>query len=254
MRKEFVIVVGILLITLGLFHYKRGTIVEEQLEISTSTTTIADSYMEERLRMVERDLKSRDINDKKVLEVMSKVPRHEFVSENVREQAYDDYPLPIGYGQTISQPYMVALMTQELGLKGDEKVLEIGTGSGYQAAVLAELVPEVYTIEIVPELAGKSNESLRRLGYENVHVMNADGYFGWPEKVPFDAIIITAAVEFIPPLLLEQLKDGGKLMLPLGSTRYYQTLTVVEKNGDELNTRYITGCVFVPMTGEVQRR
>ncbi|OYT39799.1 MAG: protein-L-isoaspartate O-methyltransferase [Candidatus Altiarchaeales archaeon ex4484_43] len=156
--------------------------------------------------------------------------------------------------QTISQPYIVALMTQGLALEKKDRVLEIGTGSGYQAAVLAEMVDEVYTIEIVEELAERANKTLRDLGYENVEVKTGDGYFGWEERAPFDAIIVTCATNHIPPPLIEQLNDGGRLILPLGSTKYYQTLTLVEKRNGSLETRYITSVRFVPMTGEALKR
>jgi len=196
----------------------------------------------------------RDITDPRVLEVMGNIPRHLFVDENLQHVAYDDNPLPIGEGQTISQPYVVALMTQSLGLKGNETVLEIGTGSGYQATVLAELVEEVYTIEIKPTLAKKAEERLDSMGYKNINVKNADGYLGWEEHAPYDAIMVTAAVNHIPPSLLDQLKDGGKLILPLGSTAYYQTLTLVEKQGNELYVTHITSVMFVPLTGEAEKK
>ena len=205
------------------------------------------SFVEERERMVESHLKGRDITDPKVLEVMGRVPRHKFVDKSLWDVAYADQPLPIGEGQTISQPYVVALMTQSLELDGGGKVLEIGTGSGYQAAILAEICEEVYTIEIKEGLA---EETLRSLGYENVHVKWADGYFGWEEHAPFDAIIITCAVDHVPPYLTEQLGDGGCIVMPLGSPKYYQTLTLVRKQNDELTVTYITTVRFVPMTGE----
>jgi protein-L-isoaspartate(D-aspartate) O-methyltransferase len=207
-------------------------------------------FTEERGRMVEEQLRGRDIRDANILAVMSEVPRQEFMPGYIRGLAYADGPQPIGYGQTISQPYIVALMTQALRLNRTDRVLEVGTGSGYQAAVLAGLVDEVYTVEIIPELAVRADETLDSLGYCNVKVRNADGYFGWSEHAPYDAIMITAAVDHVPHPLVEQLSDGGRLILPLGSTRYYQTLTLVEKKGGELKTRYITDVVFVPMTGE----
>ncbi len=212
-----------------------------------------DEFYESRKSMIENHMKARDIYDEKVLAVVEKVPRHRFVPDNLVANAYDDRPLPIGYGQTISQPYIVALMTQELNVDKNDKVLEIGTGSGYQAAVLAELVKEVYTIEIIEPLAKNAEERLNREGYKNVFVKNADGYFGWQEEAPFDVIIITAAANHIPPPLIEQLKDKGKLIIPLGSTREFQTLTLVTKKGEELETRFITGVVFVPLTGEAQK-
>jgi protein-L-isoaspartate(D-aspartate) O-methyltransferase len=213
---------------------------------------VADEYTEQRQTMVERQILSRGITDAETISAMMKVPRHLFVSEDLRSQAYADYPLPIGYGQTISQPYIVALMTSSLQLKGNETVLEVGTGSGYQAAVLAEIVSQVYTIEIVPELTQRAEAVLRELGYRNVSVKNADGYFGWEENGPYDAVMITAAVDHIPPPLVSQLKDGGKLILPLGNPLYYQTLTLVEKRNGELFTKYICDVKFVPLTGFAQ--
>lgn len=214
----------------------------------------ADAFTLAREQMVREDLMGRDITDPHVLEVMGSIPRHLFVDENLQHVAYHDTPLPIGEGQTISQPYVVALMTQSLELKGNETVLEIGTGSGYQAAVLAELVDHVYTIEIKPALATKAEERLDTMGYTNINITNADGYFGWEEHAPYDAIMVTAAVNHIPPALLDQLKDGGRLILPLGSTAYYQTLTLVEKQGDELAVTHITSVMFVPLTGEAGKR
>ena len=220
----------------------------------TAQNQSIDEFYEAKKYMVENHMRARDIYDERVLKVMEKVPRHRFVPANLVANAYDDRPLPIGYGQTISQPYIVALMTQELTVGKKDKVLEIGTGSGYQAAVLAELVKEVYTIEIVEPLSKSAEEILRREGYKNVQVKNADGYFGLEEKAPFDAIIVTAAVNHIPPPLIEQLKDNGRLIIPLGSTREFQTLTLITKKGNDLETRFITGVVFVPLTGEAQKR
>lgn len=194
-------------------------------------------------------MRARDITDEAVLAVMAKVPRHEFVPPEYLDQAYADHPLPIGYGQTISQPYIVALMTQLLQLKRGDKVLEIGTGSGYQAAVLAELTDEVYTVEIIPELAESAAERLQRLGYHNVHVKNADGYYGWEEHAPYDAIIVTAAPDHVPQPLIQQLKDGGRLVIPVGPPGGYQTLWQIVKKGEEIESRNITGVIFVPLTG-----
>jgi len=212
-----------------------------------------DLFAQAREKMVREHLMERDITDKRVIEVMGRLPRHLFVDEELMSRAYEDYPLPIGEGQTISQPYVVALMTQSLDLQGDEKVLEIGTGSGYQAAVLAELAGEVYTIEIRPALAERAQKTLKSKGYQNIMVKNADGYFGWEEHAPYDAIMVTAAVNHIPPSLIEQLKDGGKLILPLGSTAYYQTLTLVQKENGEITVTHITSVRFVPLTGEAQK-
>lgn len=204
--------------------------------------------------MIEKDLKGRGISDKRVLAAMDRVLRHKFVDKKYRAQAYSDYPLPIGEGQTISQPYVVALMTESLELKEGERVLEIGTGSGYQAAVLAELTDRVYTIEIREKLKKRAREVLIQEGYERVKVKYGDGYFGWEEHAPFDAIIITAAANHVPPPLLSQLKEGGRLILPLGSTRYFQTLTLIEKKKDDFLTTHITGVRFVPMTGEALKK
>ncbi len=209
-----------------------------------------DEFEEARANMVETQLKARGISDPTVLEVMGRVPRHLFVKPSDQWQAYADHPLPIEEGQTISQPYVVALMTESLNLTDSERVLEIGTGSGYQAAVLAEICDEVYTIEIREELAMSSEERLKSLGYRDVHVRWADGYFGWEEHAPFDAIIITCAVNHIPPRLTDQLNDGGRLILPLGSIQYYQTLTLIEKRGEEFTVTHITSVRFVPMVGE----
>ena len=180
---------------------------------------------------------------------MSKVLRHCFVPKELASQAYADHPLPIGEGQTISQPYIVALMTESLELKGHERVLEIGTGSGYQAAILASVVKDVYTIEIKEKLFKKANRTLRSLGHTNIKTRRADGYFGWPEAAPFDCIMITASIDHVPPPLLKQLKDGGRLILPLGNPFSYQNLSLVTKHGEDYTVKQITGVLFVPMTG-----
>jgi protein-L-isoaspartate(D-aspartate) O-methyltransferase len=210
-----------------------------------------DQFYNQRITMVERDIKGRGISDKRVLNAVRKVKRHLFVPPSERSAAYADYPLPIGEGQTISQPYMVALMTEELRLKEGERVLEIGTGSGYQAAVLAEMGMDVRTLEIRKRLADSAQKRLQELGYRNVKVKYGDGYFGWQEEGPFDAIMVTAAANHIPPPLLKQLREGGRLIIPLGSTTYYQTLTLVTKVKGELNVRHITGVSFVPMVGRI---
>ena len=221
---------------------------------SPSDISRSEPYAAARQRMVEEDLKARDITDARVLQAMGKVGRHLFVEEGLRNRAYADYPLSIGEGQTISQPYIVALMTQWLSPKPGEKVLEIGTGSGYQAAILAELGAKVFTIEIRPTLAQKAAALLKRLGYTQVSVKAGDGYFGWKENAPFDAIIITCAANHIPPSLIEQLKEGGKLIVPLGETTFHQTLTLITRVKGDLKVREITGVRFVPMTGEAERR
>ncbi len=208
----------------------------------------------ERKRMVETQIAARGIDDPHVLAAMESTPRHRFVPEPLRGQAYADHPLPIGEGQTISQPYIVALMTAELNLSKESRVLEIGTGSGYQAAVLAGIVDTVYTIEIKQKLYKKATAVLQGAGYTNVNTRHGDGYFGWPGKAPFDAIMITAAVDHIPPPLLGQLKDGGRLILPLGNPFSYQNLVLVTRNGDDHTVRQITGVLFVPMTGSALER
>jgi protein-L-isoaspartate(D-aspartate) O-methyltransferase len=213
-----------------------------------------DPYIQKRKVMIENDIKGRGIKDKKVLDVMGRIPRHLFVDENLRERAYSDYPLPIGEGQTISQPYVVALMTEALVLKPTDKVLEIGTGSGYQAAVLAEIIKEVYTIEIRKSLADIATKRLNDLGYKNVKVKYADGYFGWEEYAPFDAIIITAAANHIPAPLIKQMKEGGRLIIPLGSTVYYQVMTVATKKKGELDVVQMGSVAFVPMIGEALKK
>jgi protein-L-isoaspartate(D-aspartate) O-methyltransferase len=198
--------------------------------------------------MVKDQIEKRGINDKSTLAAMRKVERHLFVPENQKKNAYDDGPLPIGYGQTISQPYIVAYMTALLEPKAGDKMLEIGTGSGYQAAVLAEIASNVYTIEIVPELGTQAKKRLAALGYKNVEVITGDGYYGLPDKGPFDAIVVTAAAEHIPPPLIEQLKDGGKMIIPVGSQFMVQTLILVEKKGKEIKTSNLMAVRFVPFT------
>jgi protein-L-isoaspartate(D-aspartate) O-methyltransferase len=225
---------------------------EEQLVNESGVSEEPDVYAGLREKMVETQLRARDITDERVLAAMGKVPRHRLMPDYL-DQAYEDHPVPIGYGQTISQPYIVALMTQSLEPKGSDRILEIGTGSGYQAAVLAEIVEEVYTIEIIEALADRASETLADLGYDNVEVKHADGYFGWEEKAPFDSIIVTAAANHVPPPLIDQLRDGGKLVIPLASSAGFQTLTLITKNGTELETVFITGVIFVPMTGEAQK-
>ena len=202
-----------------------------------------------RQEMVERTIRTRDVSDPTVLRAMESVPRHLFVPDRYREQAYADHPLPIGQGQTISQPYIVALMTELLGLMPDERVLEIGTGSGYQAAILAEVVSEVYSVEIIPELAESSSRLLRELGYDNVHTRQGDGYYGWQEYAPYDAIIVTCAPDHVPQPLVNQLADGGRLVIPIGPPGGYQTLWRYVLEEDGLRAYNIAGVRFVPLTG-----
>lgn len=219
-----------------------------------SPTEKPDEYQSLRHRMVDHQLTApgRDISNPRVLDVMRAIPRHEFVPEESRDRAYADSALPIGHGQTISQPFIVAFMTQALDPRPGDRVLEIGTGSGYQAAVLSPLVHEVRTIEIVPELAARARATLDRLGYDNVHVKSGDGFSGWPEHAPFDAIIVTCAPEDIPQPLVDQLRDGGRLVIPVGPTGGNQNIHLIEKNGDTLTTRKILPVRFVPMTGKSQ--
>jgi protein-L-isoaspartate(D-aspartate) O-methyltransferase len=200
--------------------------------------------------MVEYQIRGRGITDHDVLDAMERVPRHEFVPHQHKNQAYADHPLPIGYGQTISQPYIVALMTELLELESTDRVLEVGTGSGYQAAILAEIVAEVYTVEIIAPLAVDARERLERLGYANVHVLHADGYFGWEEHAPYDAIVVTAAPDHIPQPLVQQLKDGARLVVPVGPPGGYQTLWQITNEGGKIKKRNVTGVLFVPLTGE----
>jgi protein-L-isoaspartate(D-aspartate) O-methyltransferase len=206
----------------------------------------------ERNRLVKRWIKGHGVRDPNVLTAMRTVPRHEFVRPADSRRAYADQPIPIGLGQTISQPYIVAYMTESLKLRPDHKVLEVGTGSGYQAAVCAELAQEVYTIEIIEDLATSAKQRLKELGYANVSVKAADGYFGWPEHAPFDAVIVTCAAGFVPPPLIEQLKPNGRMIIPLGSPFGSQTLVLVTKD-DEGNVRSksVMPVRFVPMTGRM---
>ena len=205
---------------------------------------------QKRFDMVSRQIAARGVRDAEVLEAMRAVPRHLFVPQTLQDRAYDDSPLPIGEGQTISQPYIVALMTELLEVQPDHRVLEIGTGSGYQAAVLSGLAGEVFSIEIKELLHDRATEILRELGYDNVRTLHGDGYYGWEEEAPFDGIIITAAVDHVPPPLLQQLVDGGRLVLPLGHPFSFQNLVVVTREGEDFRLVQITGVLFVPMTGK----
>lgn len=205
----------------------------------------------QRLRdlMVESQLIPRRIKDVRVLDVMKKVPRHLFLTESLRDEAYNDMALPTTEGQTISQPYMVAVMTELLELKGGEKILEIGTGSGYQTAILAELSREVYTIERVQSLSDSASKTLAGLGYDNIYLKHGDGTLGWPEEAPFDRILITAAAPDLPEILLKQLSDGGIIIAPVGD-RFSQQLVKGTKRGEKIDREHHTPCVFVPLIGE----
>ncbi|GEO06364.1 protein-L-isoaspartate O-methyltransferase [Adhaeribacter aerolatus] len=207
-----------------------------------------DAYLNKREAMVEQQIKARGVKDKLVLKAMRTVKRHLFVPLSQADEAYTDSPLPIGHGQTISQPYMVAYMTEVLRPNPQMKVLEIGTGSGYQAAVLAEIVRQVYTIEIVPEHGELAAKRLKNLGYRNVQVKVGDGYLGWPDYAPFDAIIVTAGAESVPPPLLEQLKEGGKMVIPVGLPNRTQTLKVIEKKNGKAVSKNLMPVIFVPFT------
>jgi protein-L-isoaspartate(D-aspartate) O-methyltransferase len=210
---------------------------------------------EERNLMVTRYIQDENVKDPNVLRAMRTVPRHAFVRPVDLRRAYADHPLPIGLNQTISQPYIVAYMTEVLGLDANDKVLEIGTGSGYQAAVCAEIAREVHTIEILEPLAKSATKRLKELGYKNVTVKHGDGYFGWQEQAPFDAVIVTAAAGFVPPPLLQQLKPGGRMILPLGSPYGIQTLVLVTKDSDgTIRSKRVLPVRFVPMTGKVTER
>jgi len=208
----------------------------------------AAEFAAQRQRMVERQLKDRGIKDERVLAAMGKVPREAFVPPQSRAASYEDGPLPIGYDQTISQPYIVAFMTEQLRLKPSDRVLEIGTGSGYQAAILAELVWEIYSIEIVEPLAKNAEATLQRLGYK-VHLKIGDGYKGWPDAAPFDAIIVTCAPEKVPQPLIDQMKDGGRVVIPVGE-RFAQQLYLLEKKNGQIKESVTLPVRFVPMAGE----
>jgi len=208
-----------------------------------------------RRAMVEDQIRARGIKDRAVLRAMAKVPRHEFVPTALRENAYEDHPLPIGDGQTISQPYIVALMTEALRIKRGDKVLEIGTGSGYQAAVLAELTPKIYTIEILPSLAKRAEATLKRLGYNSVRVRTGDGYKGWPQHAPFNAIIVTCAPDKVPQPLIDQLAEGGRMVIPVGPQDALggQDLQLVEKHNGTVKVSSIAPVMFVPLVREREK-
>jgi protein-L-isoaspartate(D-aspartate) O-methyltransferase len=224
---------------------------EALLTTETATLSPEDPHQEIREAMVAETIESRGVTDPGVLQAMRNVPRHEFVPEAYVNQAYEDHPLPIGYGQTISQPYIVAWMTELLDLQPGERVLEIGTGSGYQAAVLAELEGiEVFTIEIVPELAELAAERLDAAAYSHVTTRQGDGYYGWPEHAPYDAIIVTAAPDHLPQPLVAQLTEGGRLVIPIGPPGSYQNLWRFAYENGELRAENMGGVIFVPFTGE----
>lgn len=236
----------------GLWGCRQGVVAPApEVEAPPGEVALAeDVWARQREAMVQQQIRARGVKEARVLEAMRRVPRHEFVPQEQRRFAYEDRPLPIGEGQTISQPYIVALMTELLRVEEGDKVLEIGTGSGYQAAVLAELTPHVYTIEILPTLARGAEETLRRLGYENVEVREGDGYLGWPEEAPFQGIIVTCAPEAVPEPLQEQLAEGGRMVIPVGGQMEGQTLYVLEKRRGRMVERAVIPVRFVPMVRE----
>ena len=221
------------------------------LTVSSKSEGDDNTEIEKRWQMVENQIISRGIQDSKLIQAMITIPRHKFIPENLREYAYGDNPIPIGMEQTISQPYIVALMTELLKLKEGEKVLEVGTGSGYQTAILAEMGCEVYTMEILEALVEKARKVLESLGYKNIHYKVGDGYSGWPEHAPYDAIIVTAAPDHIPQPLIEQLKVNGRMVIPVGDQ--YQELILIKKREKGVEMKTVTPVRFVPMTGEAQR-
>lgn len=252
LRSLLAVIILLAFVALAIAIARRPTAPLPSTAVPTSTTSV-DEFAGKRDYLVSVYIEGAGIDDPAVLQAMRSVPRHKFVSSSYIDQAYEDHPLPIGYGQTISQPYIVALMTQLLELQPGEKVLEIGTGSGYQAAVLAELEGvEVYTIEIVPELAELAASRFQELGYDNVHARQGDGYYGWLEEAPFDAIIVTAAPDHLPAPLAEQLAVGGRLVIPIGPPGWYQTLWqfLRDPGESELTAYNMGGVSFVPFTGE----
>lgn len=237
----FLMVIQFILFSLTAFGLDSGKIVQNRQGGT-------DPWTDARKSMVLYQIRDRGIQDDQVLKAMEKVARHEFVPESHQARSYADRPLPIGFGQTISQPYIVALMTELLGVNEGSRVLEVGTGSGYQAAVLAEIADQVYTIEIVKPLYDRSRHLLESLGYDNIHSLHGDGYFGWPGPGPYDAIIVTCASDFIPPLLLDQLKPGGRMCIPVGPPFKVQHLVLVQKEtSGRILTKIITSVRFVPL-------
>lgn len=245
MGRTLIFILSLFLLLLSFACLRQG-------EKAKATGSAKDEYAFAREQMVFQQIVSRGVSDKLVLTAMRKVQRHKFVPENMIPYAYEDRPLPIGEDQTISQPYIVALMTELLGLKGGEKVLEIGTGSGYQAAILAEIAGEVYTIEIIESLAKSAEQRLQEMGYKNITVKYGDGYQGWKEHAPFDGIIVTAAPDHIPQPLVEQLKVGGRMVIPVGDL--FQELKLLTKTADGMKEKNVIPVRFVPMTGEAQEK
>jgi protein-L-isoaspartate(D-aspartate) O-methyltransferase len=228
-----------------------AVLLRPKLKERAGAIAISDGFRARREAMVAGQIEARGVRDPGVLKAMREVPRHEFVPVELKNAAYDDRPLSIGLDQTISQPYIVAYMTEALGLKPGDKVLEIGTGSGYQAAVLASITNKVFSVEIICELERSARETLVRLGYSSVRTVCADGYKGWPEEAPFDAIMVTAAPEHVPQPLLDQLKPGGRLVMPVG-TRLSQELVLIRRTGTGFRKESLIPVIFVPMTGEAE--
>jgi protein-L-isoaspartate(D-aspartate) O-methyltransferase len=241
------IAITIILVNIGCIRPK------SEVKPQGNSAEEADMYKKARENMVKYQLESRGITDPAVLSAMGKVPREEFVPDSYDDEAYDDNPLPIGEGQTISQPYIVALMTELLAPQPTDKILEVGTGSGYQAAVLAEIVANVYTIEIIEELSKRARETCDQLGYKNISFKVGDGFVGWEEYAPFNGIIVTCAPGEVPQPLIDQLADGGHLVIPVGES-YPQVLEVLTRKGDKIETEKITAVSFVPMTGKAQEK
>lgn len=249
MERKAVLTISLFLVisSVNLYCFSRSEPSRESPPVSYVSEE--EGRSEERLSMVADQIKARDITDSAVIRAMERVHRHRFIPAEFHHLAYADRPVLIGEGQTISQPYIVALMTQLLDLDGSERILEIGTGSGYQGAVLAETAGEVFSIEIKPLLHQRAQKTLADLGYYSIHLRSGDGYFGWEEYAPFDGIIITAAADHIPPPLLEQLAPNGVLVMPLGDPMGYQQLIRITKQDDDYYLEQITGVMFVPMTG-----
>jgi protein-L-isoaspartate(D-aspartate) O-methyltransferase len=242
------IVLAALFLILSILFFTHAAHVEPQRQDDA-----ASRFQQSRRQMVERDLRARGIKNPQVLAAMESIPRHLFVPQNLQSSAYEDRPLPIGEGQTISQPYIVAFMTELLELKGGEKVLEIGTGSGYQTAVLARLAAQVYSVEILPPLSKQAQKRLEQMGVANIKFKVGDGFFGWQENAPFDAILLTASAAKLPEPLWHQLREGGRLVMPLGEPRQAQRLVRIRKNAGQPITEDFTGVLFVPLTGAIQQ-
>ena len=254
MKKFLILVSLIIIVAVSYFLMSKKLMRDTKSEVEDVTSTYdaisSDDYASAREEMVVTQIEARGVRNPAVLNAMRSVPRHEFVLEQYIDRAYIDQPLPINHGQTISQPYIVALMSELLEIEVGEKVLEIGTGSGYQAAVLGEMGAEVYTVEIIPELAQEARQRLDALGYTQINLMTADGYFGWNEHAPFNAIIVTAAPDHLPQPLANQLAEGGRLVVPIGPIGDFQTLWLFEKTDGELQATNMGGVRFVPLTGD----